>query len=421
MNYNQNERAQSVRIGNWYEELMLKAETGVRYNPDPKNRANALMTTGRCITHTEKLDAKDYKSVTREQIIDPTTHPEYKWQKMMSSGPRRQLIETQLKAKVASEFEKRQADESRESLIVDYTSEAKINFSRRGFTPKLDETHVESRIPINPAQYMTDTAISFYSDSIKNGGSIGFPATSVVTSNPFRRNGAFTVDVRKDPLSRRSESNERPMPLPGVKQHREVNAFRKRLIEQIRLANESIPGKSVRDVIRTLWLSPDENTTGLIHINRLSQIFDDYFAFVVSNDEKYALLCTFDAGIEGYLLLVEFSNFIRRIGNARRIDLINGAFSTICTDPEILTTTEGTIRERFLRSDVDELLRDLTDIHNYSRSLTPASPKSRRTPASGYRHSDFTIDDFFDYYIDLSAEVDDEREFESILRSSWGF
>lgn len=420
MSYNQSEKGQQVRVGNWFEELKLKEETGIRFAPNPTDRSTSLMTTGRCITHSEQTFAKDYKSVTQESISLPQSHPEYKWSKILGSGPRQKMLQQQLEMKVQNEFEATKLRETAAALVVDYTSETKRNFTIRGFTPLLTDKESFPLIQMPGIKFPKDSPISFYSDSIKRGDKLSFATTAVVTENPFRKNGSFSTVMSKHPFDRRGESNERPKPLPNVNQYNKVANFRINLIGHAKkfLGSEISPGKAVREIIRALWLNPENSGVAKIGVSKLADILHTYFSFPLNFDEMKALCAAFDAGVDDDILLIDLSNFLRRIGNPKRMDLIHSAFYVVTDD--VLGgawTTESQIREKYMLGDVDDFIANLNDIRGYAQTLGTA-PKCRgQTPKNS---AEFSINDFFDYYFDYSAEVDDDDDFENIVNSSWG-
>lgn len=195
MSYNTSTNGQSVRIGNWFEELKLKQETGIRFYPSPKDRETSLLTKARCITHTDQVLAKDYTTITRTTVIDPKTHPEYGNYKP-KVGPRQQRLENTLKQMVEDEIEKKAAQDFQESRKFGYSTLSQESFTKENFTPTLKVNDATMRFPTRNANYSTDTAVTYYSHAVSDpNGKVSFPTTFVGSINPFRKNGCFSVDI----------------------------------------------------------------------------------------------------------------------------------------------------------------------------------------------------------------------------------
>ncbi len=230
--YNTAVNGQSVRIGNWFEEQRLKEETGVRYYPSPNDRASALLTKSRCITHTDQILPKDYTTVTRSTVIDPKTHPEYGNYKP-KLGPRQQRLESSLKQMVEEEVEKKATQEFKESRKFAYGTLTHESFSKDNFVPTLRLNDRTIRHPTKNASYSTDTAVTVYSHALNDPSArLTFPTTFVGSINPFRKNGFFSADIEKHALARRTETYERPKPLPTVLEFKTLTYLRTRMINR---------------------------------------------------------------------------------------------------------------------------------------------------------------------------------------------
>eukprot|EP01035_Chromulina_nebulosa_P019342 gene19342-25207_t len=214
--YNQPTSGQHVRIGNWFEELKLKEETGYRFQPPQTDKSFGLLTKDRCITHTEQLNPRDYKSTVQSTITPPQAHDQYKWMQT-KIGPREKLLAKQRKDTVDKQFEYETTKFNEESRIVDYTSDYKANF--KSSTPLNNKTFEIKKLTTKVGNYITDTPITIYSDAVINDkSSFHFPATFVGSTNPFGRHSGFSADYARHTLvSKRGESFEHPYPLPTIK------------------------------------------------------------------------------------------------------------------------------------------------------------------------------------------------------------
>jgi hypothetical protein len=129
----------AVREGNWQEELVLKQTTGCRFYPSPQDRTNSLLTTVRCISHTDQMLPKDYKSTLQTDIQDPTKHKDYALMVRKDIGPRKMRMDQAIRAQVESEFAEKNAAAYTQSRQVDYTTTMGRSLERPGFIPFLDD------------------------------------------------------------------------------------------------------------------------------------------------------------------------------------------------------------------------------------------------------------------------------------------
>ncbi|RYG62424.1 hypothetical protein EON64_17870, partial [archaeon] len=232
--YNQSANGQSVRIGNWFEELKLKEDTGIRYYAPPKAQKSLNLTQQRCIDHTERLEPKNYNTITRETLIDPRNHPTAS-QVRSTVGPRQRRLEATIKDEVEYEIRQKEAAEYKESRLVDYSTTGRASFTRSGFKESLRLDDPGARVNTRTSSYATDSAITIYSHALKNTNErVHFPATFVGSTNPFSRHNAFSADIANDVLARRTETYERPRTLPTLKEFKYLKTLREKLLKESR-------------------------------------------------------------------------------------------------------------------------------------------------------------------------------------------
>ena len=101
---------------------------------------STLLTTTRCIVHTDQTLPKDYKSTMSIDIQNPQQHKDFALQVKRDVGPRRLRMEQAIRAQVEAEFTQKNATEYTESRQVDYSTETKRALSATvpGFVPYLD-------------------------------------------------------------------------------------------------------------------------------------------------------------------------------------------------------------------------------------------------------------------------------------------
>jgi len=390
--------------GNWFEEQVLESTTGIRYYPDPKDRSKQLLTKARVIEHTEQLPAKEYKSVMSSCITNQLEHPNYKTLQDRV-GPRKAQLEADLKRQVDEEFKKKQSDDYTENRRVKYVSDAMENFSRADFEPTLNTKNtLLTRVPTFNADYCSDTPITFYQDAVKRG-TANFPTTFVgaAGTNPFLKSSAFSADIKTEQTVKKSESNERPRPLPTVREYGTLRELRARLIEHTRgLETSGFPGSVVRTILDAVWRGGGElSTSSSVHIEAFINGLYSSLNFLVEPHERKALLAAYESSEAiNTVSLIDVSDFIRGSLTPRSLELIDMVLASLAATEN--DYTEGFVSESVILSrysgppSVDQLLSNLR--------LT---------------NGQVSVDDFFEYYTDVSAELVDNG-FEALLRTSWG-
>lgn len=390
--------------GNWFEEQVLEATTGVRFYSDPKDRQAQLLTKARCIEHSDQMDPKEYKSVMSTCITNQLEHKNYKTLQD-KVGPRATLLEAQMKKQVNDEFAKKQSDEYNENRKVSYMSDAMECYNKPNFTPSLDVKNPYSRVQTYNADYCTETPITYFSDAVKNG-TANFPATFVTSGNPFKKSSAFSAHIVKDPLIRRAESNERPRPLPTIREFGILREMRKRLFSHLSsLETSGVAGRIVRIIVDNVWrlASGGGGNAGIIHIETLvNGLFSD-FNFTVSKQERSAILMAYDVNSNNQVSLADFTDYIRGSLSPRAAELVDIVLTTIATAES--SYSEGYVSESVIMA-----------------MYSPVGPNSLDVLLSSLHVSEgqVAVDDFFEYYTDVLAELDTNQQFEALIRASWG-
>lgn len=395
--------------GNWFEEMTLLRETGVQYYPNPKDKSSSLLTNDRVMFHTEQIKPKDYISNTRRTIIDPKNHPEYKTLMANPVGPRKMLYESKISSEVQQMQKEKFDSKEAETRRVLYRSVYQDNYNKADFKSTLVENDPSIRIQTSNADYSTDTPITYYSDSISNAPTnVSFPVTFINSSNPFRKSSAFSADAKFDPCARKTETNERPTPYPTFVEHRLLLSFRKRLIAHTQLQlNQSIPGAAVRKIVSMLWTIIDQMENYNAPISFLINVISQELDFAVNDSEMRAFIIAFvqqkvDVNEEDYLNVVDVISLIMPPLSPRRLELIGILFSLL--EKNTVITTAGLI--------------DKDQLNQFFVPGTETGSFQQFCEDLPYGIS-LNIEDLVNYYSTVSAEIDDNNEFEDYLRKSW--
>lgn len=363
-----------------------------------------LHTKQRVIEHTEQTLPKDYVSVMSTCITNQLEHPNHKTLQD-KVGLRQRLLDAKLKAQVEDEFSKKLADEYAANRKVSYVSDSMANYNKAAFQPSLVVRDPSIRIPTYHADYCTDTPITYFSDCVRRGVN-NFPTTFVITGNPFRKSNAFSADIKLEPTIRRTESNERPRPLPTIREFGLLREFRRRLFDHVKSLDFSgIAGRIVRILVDMIWSLASENASAL-HIEALVSGISASLNFDVTTEERKALLCAYDFNSTNMISLPDFTDFIRGSLSPRAVELVNMVLVMLASAQPVYT--EGFVSEVAI-----------TDTY---KSSAPAGGGAVETLLSSLRvnYGQVSVDDFFEYYTDVYAEMENNQQFEAMLRSTWG-
>lgn len=403
---------QQVRVGNWLEENQLQKETGIRFYANPAERNKSALTKYRCIEHSDQIKPKDYTTTTETSFVSPSTHQEMQWRNQ-TIGPRKKMLETKLMMESDAMFTTKKMKEYTESMKVDYLSQSHRVFHKDGFRPSLIENDPSVRVHTNHSSYLVETPITVYSDAFKNG-KFCFPASFVSSMNPFARNSFFSDHAS---IHQRAESHDHPRQAPNIGDYQVLQQLRNRLISAVKSTISSDPGRAVRAVIGSLWNNYSEDEENRRSMSDIAKVFAEHYNFVFLPREKTALLNSFDPDNLNTLSLLEFTNLVRPMLSIRRVELVQKIFSTINGNTSRAVSVDMIVSV-YIGNSLDNFLMDLDFIHASAIQLTTPStairPKSQRASIDLY-----SLEDFLDYYCDISAEISDELEFENLLCQTW--
>lgn len=404
MQYNQAEVAQAVRIGNWQEELRLKQETGIRFYPEPTVRENSLLSKTRCIVHTEQTLPKDYISVTRDTIRDPKTNPAAV--KIETMGPRMKRFESQVKTKIDSDLKMQATFDFHESRKLTYSTAFKDDHCLANFQPTLKENNPFIRVPTKTTSYSTDEPVTIYSHAVRDTDheNVNFPLSFIGSMNPFRKNLVFSADIQNDVLMTRTETYERPKPLPTVREYKGLLTFREKILTEIRknLQTQSMntfTGSAVRYLIRELSKNIKNET---VPIQQLETVLFDITGRnqpPVTYAERCALLAAYDLRNNDHISMFDFCGLFRRTPVMRRMELINLYYESLDS------TAEGKVDISVVRNRVFAGRKEGRAFLEYVGDLGGMV---------------MTMEDFYEFYIDASSEMENDDVFEEMMRATWG-
>jgi hypothetical protein len=323
---------------------------------------------------------------------------------------------------------------------VDYTTEAKAKYHKENFTPALkNDASIRHFTP--HANYIFDTPVTIYSDAMFRGKMV-FPSSFVCSSNPFRKNNKFSLPDNENTFKPKAECNERPRPIATPQDFAILHRFRNRLISHVKSKLNCPIGGAIRAIFTTIWSYYMSSNANNFVLHNVKDILQANFNFIVESREENSILSSFEAinTTEG-ISLIDFSMFLRPIPDLHRLELIQDMFKSLnqSTDANRLVD-RNSIRSKYRgKENVENVLQVFDAIRMSHETMPFASPvKSKKeggsiaellspnsiasfsvespSKASG---DGFSIEDFIDYYCDVSAEISDATEFEAILIETW--
>jgi hypothetical protein len=286
-------------------------------------------------------------------------------------------------------------------MRVAYLSETQTKFTPADpfFKPSLLDRDPNLRIPTRLACYSSDVPITFYSHAVATSNIVTFPTTAVGhTGHPFRRSGKFS-----EPTHARL-APERVIPLPNSTDYKEITEWRRRLIGHVSAVVASDLGRGCRTIVTTIWSGIDDDSDS-IGAAQLSEKLKDSFDFQTTSLEMSALVVCYGICDDDYasrISLPDLTNLIRSNVTPKRLELISIALHSLPNDRDGYVSID-TIKRKYRGQSIENFLEDMAFIGSYSKA-----PADSVAP-----------DSFFDYYVDVSNEVESETLFENIIRSHW--
>lgn len=408
-----------VHRGNWQEELVLEKETGIRLYPDPRDKTTSLMTTQRCITHSDRVEPKDWNTVNRDTFLIPSNHRDF-----ISSdgkGPRQRAYEARLRKQVDDEIKTKEEIAYAEKMAPRFETESTVNFAKEGFETKSLEG--PKRLLTFNAEYANQEAVTYYSHSVRCGKS-NFPATFMPSGQQlFAKNSSFSADITT-PYVKISETHERPGNPARAKDYLILKSLAQRMINTVKSDISSsgasgtslLPGSAVQKIVAVL--DNMGNDSPMLSIESFEQSIQSLLNFSFTNDERTSLLIEFDQSKNGYISCAEFLLLIRPSLTPRRLELVDIAFGVVDTNGR------GSVNKRDVESCIMSSTNRVEGI-NHDDLMTSfiASLFGNDGSRSSSSNNNFSaagvvgFEDFVEYFSNISREIEDDMQFETIVRS----
>ena len=380
----------------------------------------------------------DYRSTQSLSLNDPFKHPDYVKPQGKNYGTRKKLNEDKLKKEIEENFNSENTKNEILRREVDYTTDAKaaykgdLNFMNSSL--KVNDPTV--RVPTYNSDYSFDNPITYYSYEIKNNQKCNFPMTFVRSSNPFRKSCSFSNGKRFFPpslhilllykliflfldikysIGKAAETHEYPNQLPISVDFTNINNMVSRFLRDIssELGSSKIPGSAVALILATIYdleLSYD----GFCDIETLKEKFYSSLGLEISPAEGKSILITYALNDKLLVNLGEFSFAFRPMLKPRRLELVEIAFYK-CDSNGSGFISESDMQDCFNAQGFSNYLGE-----NYTESTEEAKSRFMQSIQLYFsQRGVIDVNDFIDYYCSVSAEIVDDKVFESLIRSQW--
>lgn len=341
---------------------------------------------------------------------------------MSRIGPRAKLIDLQIKEIVEEEFKEiaeQKFEEDEESINSSFTTLYRESFNKSDVKLGMIDHDPSIRVKTFNADYQTDDAISFYSYNVDNGDdkTISFPVTSVCGSKAFYRESKFTADIM-NPCLLPSETYTSPKPAPSLKILRTLNILRKRIIDEMKFSNASkphLPGDNIRSGVNIVRRIERESTfDGQIPLDKISQLFLNFFRLELTEDECYALKLSYEYMNSNIIYSDNLVSLLRNeLLSPRHKELVDIIFD-ICDEGNNGYVTEEDIGHT-LKS-VDGTPHLLNSIN--TKDIPAVFVEGLKSYSSN--QDAFSLSDFYEYFRDVQSELKDNTKFEALIREMWG-
>lgn len=314
------------------------------------------------------------------------------------------------------ELERNYQEEQNRKYTLDrktnYTTLASESYvpAHSTFQPRMNTNDPSMRVPTKNTDYSADNPITYYLHEVNHSQSCGFPTTFVGSTNPFRKCTHFSNDIRHS-IGKQAETHERPKQLPTSGDYTVLQGLKNRLLLQ---PKSIIPGATVALILDNLY-TLEVSTNGKCSLEELQNSFMSSSLLIeFNNEEKMALLRTFDLDNDKCVFLTELTHFFRPFLSARRYELVEMAFST-CDQSGVGFLTENDLKAHFSKK----------GFYNYVGNSVISSADQASLfffqSIQDYLGSNGTVDlgDFVEYYSCVSAEVLSDAKFEELLVCQW--
>ena len=287
-------------------------------------------------------------------------------------------------------------------------------------TAKATDAELRQRIP--QGDYTQARPVTIYTEALERKNTYMSASTG---PNPFARSSGFTqplnqtkavvgwegnVDFEAEKTKvafHRTQGRDLNIRNPDMEKHVQISNFEEIKAKVIDLCKKR-SANGLRG-LRRMFKAMDRNRNGSLSPIEFKYAMRDY-GLSFSDIEVTQIVKHFDTNGDGQLSFDEFLRAIRGSLNARRLDMVHKAYRVLDKDgsgqvtiDDIRLAYDVSFHPDFQsgRKTADEVLSDFMTVWETHK-----------------RDQIVTIEEFEDYYKDLSASVDDDDYFELMIRNA---
>lgn len=391
------------------------------------------LTAARIVAHSDRVDPSDWRSASRNSFTAPGRVTSAL--KVGGMANREALMHAQITAEINAENEARDAkrrDRDRrgryETTSSDYVGssnfgsigrrvmktrsgdpvhgldDAGYEFGLHERTSKLSDA--ELRKKMNTGSYLTDQPISLYTQKAAGGA---IPTSSASSgSNPFARSTQFTNSITDVNKSTTDPADKAGRGVQGNGSALALLSVMSRIKDTLRKRSGS-GNNGIRDIGR-LFKIMDDSGDKKISRSELRYGLRD-MGFNLQPSDEQVIFTALDRDNGGTINFDEFLRGLANDMNAKRLALVKLAYQKLDATGDGRVTTED-IKQLYDVSQNPEVI---------SGKITPdqAFAKFMRQWETDKVDGIVTLEEFIDYYRDVSPSIDRDDYFELMMRNAW--
>lgn len=450
-------------IGNWQEERDLRDFTGTA-RTIPKQHIPK-----KHLDFEQKIQRTFTEDVTHDRIHGERQHAEFKSENngygrgknkadlLPVKGKRTQNIEKEIEAQVLKELKEKEEEEERLRNMRYFDSTAKTTYTKQDYSANqvgkrvmktqngqpIDQmvrdeeltvehgfgrrtqktTDDELRREIPEGDFSQTQPVTVYTEALKTKAVIMSASTG---PNPFAKTSGFTQPVQNTRAVKKYEGNipfdEEAKITTFNRTHNDLNPGNylkpdnkiemnnfEDLKERILSLCRERSGNGLRG-LKIMFRAIDRDRNNSIDPTEFKYAMRDY-GIPISDDEVSAVVKYFDTNKDGKISFDEFLRAVRGDLNKRRRDMVHMAYNVLdktgdglVTIADIMEAYDPTYHPDFQsgRKTKEEVLREFMGVWETHK-----------------KDGIVTMEEFEDYYKDISASIDGDDYFELMIRNAW--
>lgn len=456
-------KAHGTLVGNWQEERALKDFTGTsRTIPKshiPKKHLDFETNISRSYNEDRTHDRihGERKALELESESHGYGRGKNKAETLPKVGKKTAQMEQEIRDQVLRELKEKEEEEERIRNMRYFDSTAKTTYTKQDYTAnkvgkrvmktqngepirysERDEeltvehgfgrrtqkaTDEELKMEVPEGDFTQTAPVTVYTEALKNKGVMMSASTG---PNPFAKTSGFTQPVQNTRAINKYEGNVdfeaekrttnfnrthndlttrnhlKPDPKADIEN---FEAIKERILNLCRERS----GNGIRG-LKVMFRAIDRDRNKSVDPTEFKYAMRDY-GIPITDDEVSAIVKYFDTNRDGKISFDEFLRAIRGDLNDRRRDMVHKAYKVLDKNQD------GTVR-----------LGDIMEV--YDASHHPDFQSGRKTKEevllefmsvweTHKKDGIVTIEEFEDYYKDISASIDSDDYFELMIRNAW--